>query len=312
MARVLVTGVRGQIGSYLAELLLADGHEVVGLAHSRSETLAVGIEVAEGSVEPGGVDALLGNNGPLDAVVHLASVTSMVRSWQEPMLTFDENARAAVALAFGAQSKGIRLVHASSAELFGRAAAPIQNETTAIDPISPYGVAKAAAHFAVRFARREYGAAMSNLIFYLGESPRRRPDFVMRKITRTVAAIAAGRETHLTLGNTSAVRDFSHARDLAAAAKLLALGGAPGDYVCASGEGHTILDVATTACRLAGLDAMTCIRTDPALLRPNDIPSLIGDSSALRALGWAPTVKFEALVAELLEHAMRYEVPPCI
>ncbi len=305
MARVLITGVRGQLGSFLAELLLADGHDVVGLTRSPDQPLAPGIVRANGSLEPSDVESLLGDNGPLTAVVHLASLTSMARSWQEPMLTFDSNARAAAALVFAAKDTGIRVVHASSAEIFGRASSPTQDEGTPIDPVSPYGIAKAAAHLAIRFGRRECKAPMSNLIFYLGESLRRGPDFVMRKITRGVAAIAAGRERHVALGNTSAIRDFCHARDLATAAKLLALGGTPGDYICASGEGHSIQDVAETACRLAGLAPDAVLRTDPSLFRPNDNPSLVGDSRALRALGWAPQVSFEGLVTELFEHEMR-------
>jgi GDPmannose 4,6-dehydratase len=306
MDRVLITGVRGQIASFLAEQLLAEGHEVVGLTRSPDDALPDGIERARGSLEPGaGIEALVRENGALTAIVHLASLTSMARSWQEPMLTFDLNARAAVALVFAARDARVRIVHASSAEIFGRAATPIQDEQTPLDPVSPYGIAKAAAHLAIRFGRREYKAPMSNLIFYLGESLRRGPDFVMRKITRGVAAIAAGREKHIALGNTSAVRDFCHAKDLAAAAKLLALGAKPGDYVCASGEGHAIKDIVDTACRLAHLDPADCVRTDPSLFRPNDIPSLVGNGSALRALGWAPTVSFEALVGELLDHEMR-------
>ncbi len=306
MDRVLITGVRGQIASFLAEQLLAEGHEVVGLTRSEDDTLPDGIVRARGSLEPGvGVEALVRDNGALTAIVHLASLTSMARSWQEPMLTFDLNARAAVAIVFAARDTGIRIVHASSAEIFGRASTPIQDEQTPLDPVSPYGIAKAAAHLAIRFGRREYKGPMSNLIFYLGESLRRGPDFVMRKITRSVAAIAAGHQTHLSLGNTSAVRDFCHAKDLAAAAKLLALGATPGDYVCASGEGHAIKDIVDTACRIAGLNPAECVRTDPSLFRPNDIPSLVGDGAKLRALGWVPTVSFEALVAELLDHEMR-------
>ncbi len=153
----------------------------------------------------------------------------MVQSWEQPWLTFDLNGRAGVQLAFALQRRrGMRLVHASSAEIFGRATTPVQDEATPINPVSPYGVAKASAHMAVRFVREAYGATASNLILYMTESPRRRPTFVMRKITRSVAALVCGDAQHLDLGNTDAVRDFSHARDVASAASMIALGAAPG------------------------------------------------------------------------------------
>ena len=200
---------------------------------------------------------------------------------------------------------GVRLVHASSAELFGRAKAQVQDEGTPIDPVSPYGVAKAAAHFAVRFVRQAHGAAASNLILYMTESPRRRPTFVLRKITRSVAAIACGDAEHIVLGNAEAVRDFSHARDVAAAAKLLALGATAGDYVCASGQGRSIRELAEAACRIAGLDPAGRIRVDSTLLRTNDIPSLVGNAGALRRLGWSSPTSFEELLREVFEHDLR-------
>jgi GDPmannose 4,6-dehydratase len=227
----------------------------------------------------------------------------MMQSWEEPLRTFDLNGRAGAALAFElAGMRGVRLVHASSAEIFGRAPTPIQNESTSIDPVSPYGIAKAAAHMTVRLVRQANGCQASNLILYPAESPRRRSSFVIRKITRSVAEIVCGDAQQIVLGNADAVRDFTHARDVAAAAKLLALGATAGDYVCSSGVGHSIREVCETTCRLAGLDPTGRMATDPALLRPNDIPSLVGDNSALRALGWAPRTSFTSLLQELLDH----------
>jgi len=303
MERILITGIGGQVGSYLAELLSADGHEVVGLTSSPKRLLPMGVERARGSLEPEGIQELVRGNGALTAIVHLASVTAMTQSWEEPVRTFDVNGRAGVALAFAAaETPRLRLVHASSAEIFGRARTPTQNESTPVDPVSPYGVAKAAAHFAVRFVRQTFGAAASNLILYMTESPRRRPNFVLRKITRSVAAMLCGDADHIILGNTQAVRDFSHARDVASAARLLALGANAGDYVCASGQGRTIQAVAETACRIAGLDPTGRVRTDPTLLRTNDIPSLVGDSRSLRALGWEPRTTFDELLRELFDY----------
>ena len=301
--RVLVTGVSGQVGSYLADMLVAEGHAVVGLASAPDKPLPEHVERARGSLAPAGIEELLDANGDLTALVHLASVTSMVQSWEQPQITFDLNGRAGVELAFAlARRPRLRLVHASSAEIFGRARAPVQDESTPIDPVSPYGIAKAAAHMAVRLVRQTHGAAASNLILYMTESPRRRPTFVMRRITRAVAAIVCGDAQDIVLGNTEAVRDFIHARDVAVAAKLLAEGAPAGDYVCSLGEGHSIRELAEAVCRVAGLDPAGRVRTDPALYRPNDIPSLVGDPRSLRAHGWSPAVTFEGLLKEVFEH----------
>jgi GDPmannose 4,6-dehydratase len=306
MQRILITGVGGQVGSYLAERLIREGHQVVGLTSAPDRLLPAGVERARGSLDGMGIEELLDGNGSLGALVHFASVTSMTQSWEQPWLTFDLNGRAGAQLALALQRRPqLRLVHASSAEIFGRAAAPIQDETTRIDPVSPYGVAKAAAHMAVRFVRQAYGAKASNLILYMTESPRRRPTFVLRKITRAVAAIVCGDAPTLELGNTHAVRDFSHARDVAAAAALLAVGGAPGDYICASGVGRTIAELAEAACRIAGLDPRGRIHVNPALLRPNDIPSLVGSPQALHTIGWTPETTFDALLHEVFEHDLR-------
>jgi len=208
-----------------------------------------------------------------------------------------------------ARQPEVRFVHASSAEIFGDARSPIQDESTPIAPITPYGVAKAAGHMAVQVARLGMGARASNLIFYLGESPRRSSNFVFRKITKTLAAIVHGDAEHLTLGNTRVVRDFCHARDLARAATMLALGHIPGDYVCASSEGHSVLEVAQIACALAGVEADRTLRFDPQLVRPNDIRSLIGDAAKLRTLGWRPSIDFRGLVDEVLKHDLATQEP---
>lgn len=303
MARVLITGVTGQIGSYAAEMLLADGHEVLGVVGPDNVPLPPHVIPCPPPLASERVGAMLEEAGPLDALIHLAAQSSVAASWDDPIATFDANARLTATLVFLlARRPGVRFVHASSAEIFGDAPSPVQNESTPIAPISPYAVAKAAGHMAVQVARSGMGARASNLIFYLGESPRRAPSFVFRKITRTLAAIACGDAEHLTLGNTRVIRDFCHAKDLARAATMLALGHEPGDYVCASGEGHSILDVAHVACALAGLDPDKTLRFDPELVRANDIRSLVGDPTKLRALGWYPSVVFEQLVEEVFAH----------
>jgi GDPmannose 4,6-dehydratase len=305
MMQVLVTGVAGQIGSYLAELLLARGAAVCG-AIRKGEHVPNGVRPLETSLTADTVPALLAEAGPLDAVIHLAADSSVAASWQTPLACFDQNARLTASLAYAlAKTPSVRLVHMSSAEIFGSAASPIQNESTPIAPTNPYGVAKASAHLAVRLAREGFHAPASNLIGYLAESERRPPHFVFRKITRGLAEVSLGLRPKLSLGNTSVVRDFCHARDVATATVLLATDAPPGDYVCATGVGHSIDDVVSVACKHLGLDPAVVVETDPALIRPTDIARLVGDSTKLRALGWAPTVDFDGLVKSVIDYDLR-------
>jgi GDPmannose 4,6-dehydratase len=278
----------------------------VGLAGLEGVPVPEGVIACTTAFTAESASLLLDEAGDISAVIHLAGRSSVAASWQDPMGTFDANARLTAALLFAVAKKdGVRFVNASSAEIFGNAKTPVQDETTPIAPISPYAVAKAAGHMAMQVARGGLGVPASNLIFYLGESPRRAPSFVFRKITMSLAAISRKEREHLVLGNTTVIRDFCHAKDLARAAVMLALGGEAGDYVCASGEPHSILDVAHVACELAGVDPRKTIRFDPALIRPNDIASLVGNASRLRARGWAPSVGFRDLVKEVYDHDLR-------
>ncbi len=302
MARVLITGVTGQIGSYAAEQLVGAGHDVLGVCWPASDALPQGVRRCQTALTPTTAAQLLDECGQLDAVIHLAGISSVAQSWQDPVAAFTTNTDVTAALVHQLRHGKTRLVHASSAEIFGRAPTPIQDEQTPIAPLTPYGISKAAAHMFVKLGREAYGAPMSNAILFLGESERRAPHFVFRKITRGLAAVSLGRTDHLALGDTSVVRDFSHASDLASAIVRLALDAPAAEYVCASGVGHSIADIATTACELLGLDPAVVLRTDPALLRPADIPSLVGDNSRLRSLGWAPGVGFRQLVKTILDH----------
>jgi GDPmannose 4,6-dehydratase len=303
MARVLITGVTGQVGSYVAERLVASGHDVLGVAWPVDSTMPEGVTRCPSALTPETSSRVIDECGRLDAVIHLAGVSSVAESWRDPLSAFDSNARLTVALVQAVASrKTVRFVHASSAEIFGRADEPVQTELTPLRPVTPYGVSKAAAHMFVKLGREALHAPMTNLILYLAESERRPPHFVFRKITRGLAAVYLGKAKTLGLCDTSVVRDFSHASDIAAAIVKVALGDFADDYICASGEPHSIRDVATTACEVLGLDPLAVLRTDPAFLRPADIPSLVGDSSRLRALGWAPTIGFQKLVQRILEH----------
>ncbi len=309
MARLLVTGVTGQVGSYLAELAIERGHQVLGIGGpARTRPLPPGVAAARGSWTMEGITELLTGNGAVDAVVLLGANTDIPSTWKDPVGAFVSNghlvAVAAYTLGMGART---RLVHASSSNVYGQVTTEIQDERTPIAPVSPYGVAKAAGQLAVTNAREGLGAPMSNLVYFMAASPRSAPNLVLRKITRGVAAVVAGRENKLRLGTMHVVRDICHARDFAAAAMLLGIGDdnglpSPGDYACASGSGHSIRAMAELACALAKLDPNDVLEEDPSYARPNDILSLVGDASKLRALGWTPRVPFAELVRECLAH----------
>lgn len=329
MARILVTGVTGQVGGYVAAALLAAGHETWGTRGPRGAELPEGVHDAgvldasvlhAGAFDGPGHDASLppadfaaallaraAGGGRLDAVVHLAGQPRVGASFQTPLAVWDSTATLCAHLAEAAARARVRFVHASSAELFAGTSAPVQNEETPLCPRSPYGAAKAAAHLYVQALREGRGAHASNAIFYLGESERRSADYVFGKITRGLAEVSLGRAQTLSLGNLQAVRDFLHARDLAAAVVLLATGPtAPaGDYVVASGEGHAIAEVAALACEYLGLRPDRVLRQEASLLRPADAPSLIGDARRLRALGWAPGMDFRTLVHTVTEFHLR-------
>lgn len=301
VARILITGVCGQVGSYAAEQLRDGGHTVLGIDTVRERMPAFVIPV-EGRLTPDGIDTLLKRTAPIDAIIHLAGRSSVAASWDHPIETFDSNARLTTALVFALKAHAhVRLVHASSAEIFGRCSEALQNESTPLRPASPYGSSKAAAHLAVAVARQGLGLPASNLICYVGESERRAAHFAFRKITSGLVRVSLGLQSTLRLGNTAAVRDFCHARDLASAAIMLALDAEPGDYVCASGVPHTVADVARVACDYLRLEQSQVVESDPTLFRPTDIPSLVGDSSKLRRLGWAPSMTFEQLVKTVVD-----------
>jgi len=291
--RAIVTGVAGQDGSYLGELLAGRGYDVRGVDRGDVDLL-----------DRAALAALLRDVEPAE-VYNLASPSFVPASWEEPV----EVARlAAVGLtalleAVREVDPAIRLFQASSAEVYGEPAETPQTERTPIRPLSPYGAAKAYGNFIVDAYRRRYGLHASCGILYNHESPRRPVDFLPSKVAHGVAAIAAGSQSELVLGDLDVRRDWGYAPDYVEAMSLMLQQDEPGDYVVATGELHTVQELVELAFAHVGLDWREHVRVDEALRRGQDY-QLVGDASKARErLGWEPSVTFEQLVALLVDAA---------
>jgi GDPmannose 4,6-dehydratase len=306
--RALITGITGQDGWYLSELLIAEGYEVFGLVLD-SDTAPEPPNSARivGDVRDAeSVLAALTECDP-DEVYNLASISSVGQSWQLPELAADINGLGALRILAAirdleaAGGKQIRFIQASSAEIFGDAPAP-QNEQTPIRPVSPYGAAKAFAHHAVSAYRAAGGWAAAAILFN-HESPRRPEQFVTRKITRAVARIAEGGSDKLVLGNLEARRDWGFAGDYMRALSLIARQDVPSDFVVASGVGHSVREFVATAFAHVGIsDWESMVTTDSALERAADAAEQRGDASrARRELGWEPSVGFAELIGLMVD-----------
>lgn len=314
---VLVTGVAGQDGVLLARRLVAAGERVVGTVRPGGVRDAMlpylaGVEVEELDVRDGAAFTRLLDHHRPDVVQHLAGISSVAQSWDEPELVAEVDGTAVLRMLDAlvahrdATGSAPRFVHASSAEVFGRPDRPVQDESSPRRPTSPYGCAKTFAHDLVATYRAR-GLHASNAILFPHESPIRSFRAVSRKITRGAAEIAAGRAERLTLGNLDVARDWGSARDHVAAMDLMARHDEPGDYVVATGVTHTLEDLLVTAFGAAGLgDPWPHVVQDPALVRPADGPAPVGDASlARRVLGWEPTETFEQVVTEMVEVEVR-------
>ena len=309
--RALITGISGQDGSYLAELLLARNYEVFGLtrpghqtniwriAHLRDQITLVPADL----LAPGGIEGAIGLVGPHE-IYNLAAVSSIGASWDQPALTKNINTDLVVRTltALRALDPTIRFCQASSAEIFGSAAEVPQRETTPLQPANPYAEAKAAAHLAVIEHRKQHGLFAVCGILFNHESPRRGMEFVSRKVTDGVARIALGRATELALGSLDAHRDWGFAGDYMQALWLMLQQAAPDDYVIATGEDRSVRELVEIAFAHVGLDWRHYVRTDPAFVRPPEQSPRIGDAArARRELGWAPTVDFPRLVRMMVD-----------
>jgi GDPmannose 4,6-dehydratase len=313
--RVLITGLTGQDGGYLAEQLLAGGDEVLGAVRQPDGALErAGLVQLEGQVQllpmdlldPDSIRRAVAESQP-DEIYHLAAPTFVPDSWTDPTGVIAAIATGtATLLAAAGELDGVRVLVASSSEIFGDAGVSPQSETAPMRPRSPYAVAKLAAHGLVGTLRTHHDCFLVSAITYNHESPRRPERFLPRKVSAGVAAIAAGRSDTLTLGDLRAVRDWSHARDVVAGMVLALRHDEPSDYVFASGVGHTVGDLVEAAFTAAGVARQTAdgrdrVEVDPRFVRPPERWPPIGDPTRARELlGWKPQVSFEQLVAELV------------
>jgi GDPmannose 4,6-dehydratase len=313
--RSLITGVGGQDGSYLAELLLAQGHEVWGIVRrpvADYENLvrlhgSIGIVTAD-LLDQSSVAAAITTSGARE-IYNLASPSFVPRSWDEPVQTATHAAVGVTSLleAVREVDPAIRVYQASSSEIFGEPTETPQTESTRLSPLTPYGVAKAYGHFIAHSYRQRYGMYCCCGILYNHESPRRPLDFLPRKVAYFAAAISLGLEHELVLGDLEARRDWGYARDYVRAMWLMLQEDEPDDYIVATGESHSVQELVERAFVHVGLDWHEHVRSDPALRRgAAELHHLVGDPSRTRQrLGWEPTVDFDGLVQLLVDAELR-------
>jgi GDPmannose 4,6-dehydratase len=311
MPRALITGVTGQDGSYLAELLIGKGYEVFGVVRRASTENFARIEHLRERLTLVQADLLdqlslidvLEKTQPTE-IYNLAAMSFVPSSWQQPVLTaeFDAVGVTRVLEAIRLVNRHIRFYQASSSEMFGQVREVPQTESTPFHPRSPYGVAKVYGHFITVNYRESYGLFACSGILFNHESPRRGKEFVTRKISDGVARIVLGKTGELALGNLDAQRDWGFAGDYVEAMWRMLQQSEPGDYVVATGEAHSVREFASLAFARAGLDWRQFVREDAQLRRPAEVDELIGDASKARAvLGWQPTVSFEGLVNMMVD-----------
>ncbi len=309
--RAVITGITGQDGSYLAELLLEKGYEVTGVVRRSSAPNLWRIEhlLDRVTLRPGDLlDQLSIERIVQDVKPHefynLAAMSFVPASWDQPMLTGEFNAQGVTRVleAIRRVDPSIRIYQASSSEMYGRVREVPQTELTPFYPRSPYGVSKVFGHYITVNYRESYGLFAVSGILFNHESPRRGLEFVTRKVTDGVARIKLGLAKDLALGKLEASRDWGFAGDYVRAMWLMLQQPEADDYVIATGETHTVQELVEVAFGHAGLDWRQFVRQDPAFLRPAEVDLLIGDpSKARQALGWTPSVDFKGLVTMMVD-----------
>ncbi len=316
MARrvALITGITGQDGSYLAELLLEKGYRVVGMVRRSSAENFYRIEHIRDRIELEQAD-LLDQYSLIDVlkrvrpheVYNLAAMSFVPTSWSQPVLTaeFDAVGVTRILEAIRLTNPEARFYQASSSEMFGKVREVPQRETTPFHPRSPYGVAKVYGHYIAVNYRESYGLFACSGILFNHESPRRGKEFVTRKVSDGAARIKLGLAKELRLGNLAARRDWGYAGDYVRAMWLMLQQDEPDDYVIATGESHSVQELVELAFGHLGLDWRQYVREDPQLYRPAEVDTLLGDASYARErLGWKPEVSFPDLVRMMVDADM--------
>ena len=311
MKRALITGITGQDGLYLAELLLAKGYEVFGLVRGQNnpkyglvQRIVPEVKLLTGDLtDVASLTRVLSISQP-DEVYNLGAISFVAYSWENASLTTDVTAKGvlnileATRLYAGDDISKVRFYQASSSEMFGKVQEVPQREETLLWPRSPYGVAKVYGHYMTINYRESYGMHASSGILFNHESPRRGPEFVTRKVTQAVARIALGMQSDITLGNLDAKRDWGFAGDYVDAMWRMLQRPEADDYVVATGETHSIEELLEVAFRVVDIaNWRDYVKQDPRFMRPAEVDLLIGDASKAKSkLGWEPTVSFEQLV----------------
>ncbi len=309
--RALITGITGQDGSYLAELLLEKGYEVFGLTRRLSADNYWRIDHLKDRLTllPGDLLDQLSLIRVLEKVrpqelYNLAAMSFVPASWDQPMLTGEFNSQGVTRVleAIRVVDKSIKLYQASSSEMYGKVREVPQRETTPFYPRSPYGVSKVFAHYITVNYRESYDMFAVSGILFNHESPRRGLEFVTRKVTDGVARIKTGKAKELRLGNLTAHRDWGFAGDYVRAMWMMLQQPVADDYVIATGESHSVEELVAIAFGHVGLRWQDFVREDPAFLRPAEVDHLIGDpSKAKTTLGWTPSVTFDGLVRMMVD-----------
>ena len=313
--RAVITGITGQDGSYLAELLLANGYDVTGVVRRSSTPNYWRIEHLLDRITLRPAD-LLDQLSLLRLIqevrphefYNLAAMSFVPASWDQPLLTGDFNAMGVTRLLEAVRhvDPSIKLYQASSSEMYGRVREVPQTEMTPFYPRSPYGVSKVFGHYITVNYRESYGLFAVSGILFNHESPRRGVEFVTRKVTDGVARIKHGLTDHLALGNLDAMRDWGFAGDYVRAMWLMLQQQKADDYVIATGISHSVKDLVEVAFGHAGLEWQKFVRTDRALLRPAEVDHLVGDASkAKRVFGWQPKVTFEGLIQMMVDEDLK-------
>lgn len=315
MKRVLITGITGQDGAYLSQLLLHEGYEIHGLVRRSSTSevnlsrlrwlgIADHVQLHDGDLtDLSSLIRVMREVRP-DEIYNLAAQSFVKSSWQQPILTSQVTGLGCAHMleAVRLESPGARFYQASSSEMYGLVREPVQTEATPFYPRSPYGAAKLYAHWMTVNYRESFGLHASSGILFNHESPLRGIEFVTRKVSDGIARIKLGLARELRLGNIETKRDWGHARDYTRAMWLMLRQDEPGDYVVATGRSVSVRDMCRLAFAHVGLEMEDHVVIDPALFRPAEVDGLLGDAGkARRDLGWEPETSLEQMVCEMVD-----------